>query len=326
MKAKTSRMGRNNRKDAFGRVPQRRKNYFIRSLKKSKFAPSRTRLPTWRCILKNYHKMTTAASLPRKVTLRAKLDILRSKPIPAVIGLAFTFVPLLIGLILAVVFAWAGNDVPRVDYEAIDEGGKDYRAKVTAIEIQHSIRINGVSPAIISYTYLEGGKETASRSRILSKDALSRLEVGDTLRIRALSGESFIKDIEPYSFSVAPFLLFPIPFLILGGFSLLYTLRRLKAEVSLYEYGDIIKAKVIAVTPRSGTPLYNFGSGLDIHYEYEIPGVGKRFGQSFARDISFMSGHNDGSVAIFVSKQDTGRSSIVPRKEAARSGWGIGFD
>jgi len=165
---------------------------------------------------------------PREVKLSTKLNILKKKRIPMLFGFLFTLIPLFLVIVLSIVFSSIENDTPEIDYDLINSQGKERTAVIKDIETQYNVTINGVHPTIISYKYSENGKEIESKYKVLEERKIEKFEIGSNLEIKELNGNSIVKDLKPYDFSTGFFLLFPIPFLIIGLPFLIYSLLNLK--------------------------------------------------------------------------------------------------
>lgn len=264
---------------------------------------------------------------PRKVKFSTKLNILKKNPIPMLFGFLFTLIPLFLVIVLSIVFSSIGNDTPEIDYDLINSQGKERTAVITDIETQYNVTINGVHPTIISYKYSENGKEIESKYKVLEERKIKKLEIGSNLEIKELNGNSIIKDLKPYDFSTGFFLLFPIPFLIIGLPFLIYSLLNLKKEVKLFKFGKVSKGKIVSMMPKSGLPVSNVGQGIIVHYEYETRNGNKIIGESFTTDFSIMSDKKkDDLIPIFVSNENDEKSCVIPKLESLRNGWNIDFE
>ncbi|OUS11097.1 hypothetical protein A9Q93_11955 [Nonlabens dokdonensis] len=264
---------------------------------------------------------------PRKVTFSTILNILKKKPIPMLFGFLFTLLPLFLVIILSIVFSSIGNDTPKVDYELINSQGRENTAIITDIETQYNVTINGVHPTIISYKYSDNGKEIESKYKVLEDRKIEKLEIGNDIKIKELNGSSIVKDLKPYGFSTGFFLIFPIPFLIIGLPFLIYSLLNLKKELKLYKLGKVSKGKIVSMMPKSGLPVSNVGQGIIVHYEYETRNGNKIIGESFTTDFSIMSDKKKGDlIPIFVSNENDEKSCVVPKLQSLRNGWNINFE
>ncbi|MFI2743372.1 hypothetical protein ACG2LH_11580 [Zhouia sp. PK063] len=261
---------------------------------------------------------------PRKVKFSTILNLLKKKPIPMLFGFLFTLIPLFLVIVLSIVFSSFGNDTPEIDYELINTQGKEITAEITDIETQYNVTINGVHPTIISYKYLENGNEVHSKYKVLEERKIANLEIGDNVDIKELNGNSILKGLKPYDFSTGFFLLFPIPFLIIGLPFLIYSILNMKKELNLYKFGKVNKGKIISMMPKSGLPFSNVGQGIIIHYEYESRNGNKIIGESFTTDFSIMSDKKkDDFTPIFVSTENENKSCIVSKLDSLRNGWNI---
>lgn len=263
---------------------------------------------------------------PRKVKFSTILNTLKKKPIPMLFGFLFTLIPLFLVIILTIVFSSLGKDIPKVDYDLINSKGIETTAEITDIETQYNVTINGVHPTIISYKYSKNGKEIQSKYKALEERKIEKLEIGDNLEVKELNGNSIVKDLKPYDFSTGFFLLFPIPFLIIGLPFLIYSIYNLKKELKLYKFGKVSKGKIISMISKSGLPVSNVGQGIIVHYEYETRSGKKIIGESFTTDFSIMSDKKkDDFVPIFVSTENDEKSCVVPKLQSLRNNWNIEF-
>ena len=263
---------------------------------------------------------------PRKVKLSTKLNILKRKPIPMLFGFLFTLIPLFLVIVLSIVFSSIGNDTPEIDYELINSQGKEKTAEITDIETQYNVTINGVHPTIISYKYSDNGKEIESKYKVLEERKIENLEIGNDIEIKEYEAKSIIVDLEPYDFGTGFFLLFPIPFLIIGLPFLLYSLHHLRKELKLYKDGVLEQGKIVSMIPKSGLPVSNVGQGVIVHYEYETNGQ-KIMGESMTTDFSIMSNKKkEDLIPIFISSDDRQKSCVVPKLESLRNNWKIEFE
>lgn len=266
-------------------------------------------------------------STPRKVKLSTKLSILKKKPIPMLFGFLFTLIPLFLVILLWIVFSSIGNDTPSVDIDLINSKGTIKIARITDLETQYNITINGVHPTIINYSYDDNGQLVNSKYRVLEERKIENLEIGNDIEIKEHEGNSVIIGLKPYDFGMGFFLLFPIPFLIIGLPFLIYSILNLKKELKLYKFGKVSKGKIISMIPKSGLPVSNVGQGIIIHYEYETRNGNKLIGESFTDDFSIMNDKKkDDYVPILVSSENDNNSCIVPKLESLRNGWNIDFE
>lgn len=266
-------------------------------------------------------------NVSRKVKFSTKLNILKKKPIAMYFGFLFTLIPVFLVIVFLIVFTSIGNDTPEIDYNLINSQGKERTAVITDIETQYNVTINGVHPTIISYKYADNGKTVESKYKVLEERKIEYLEIGDDLVIKELNGSSIVKDFKPYDFSTGFFLLFPIPFLIIGLPFLIYSLLNFKNELKLYKYGKVSKAKILSMMPKSGIPFSNLGQGIIVHYEYETRNGKKIIGESFTTDFSIMSDKKkDDLIPIFVSNENNEKSCVVPKLESLRNAWNIDFE
>lgn len=242
------------------------------------------------------------------------------------IGLPLTLIPTFVVTVLVIAFSSIGNDTPSVDFELINSKGTNKTAQITDYETQYNITINEVHPTIIYYSYEDNGQLTHSSYRVLEERKIENYEIGTRIEIKEYEGSSIIVGLKPYDFGMDFFLLFPIPFLIIGLPFLLYATFRLRSELKLYKTGELSQGKIVSMIPKSGLPVSNFGQAVIVHYEYEKNGQ-KIIGESITTDLSIISDKKKGDITpIFVSTDDQRKSCIVPKLESLRNNWNIEFE
>ena len=128
---------------------------------------------------------------------------------------------------------------PKVDYDLINEKGKEHTAMIVAIETQHNITINGIHPTIISYKYDINGTKTTAKYKVLEERRIAKLHIGKSIAIKTFNGSSIIKDLKPYNFPIWLFLLIPLSLLLIGLPFLIYAILKLKKELELYKFGNV---------------------------------------------------------------------------------------
>lgn len=263
---------------------------------------------------------------PRQVKSSTIFNTLKKRPIQMLIGFVFTLIPIFLVIILTLVFSSIGKDIPAVDYELIDSKGEEVTAKISDLETQYNITINGVHPTIISYSYQKNGQKFNSKYLVLEERKIQNLEIGSQVAIKEFEGNTIIKGLKPYEFLTGFFLLFPIPFLIIGLPFLIFSLYHLRKELRLYKYGQVQRGQIVSMIPKAGLPVSNVGQGVIVHYEYETNGK-KTMGESLSSDFSIISNNQKGDfIPIFVSTENSEKSCIVPKLEAMRNNWKIEFE
>jgi hypothetical protein len=264
---------------------------------------------------------------PRKVKFSTIWRVLKKKPVSMIFGIMFTLMPIVIVIILSIVFSSIGNDTPKVDYDLINENGKEVTAEITDIETQYNVTINGVHPTIISYRYEENGKQRGSKYKVLEQRKIAQMEIGDDLEIKVFEGSSIIKGLKPYDFPFGLFMLIPLPFLLMGSPFLIYAIVHLKRELKLYKLGKVAQGKIVSLIPKPGLPLSNIGRGVYVHYLYQTSNGNKITGESISTDQSLLFDKNIGDIIpIFISQEDESKSCMVPKLAAFRNGWDIPFE
>ncbi|MFL1013690.1 hypothetical protein [Flavisericum labens] len=263
---------------------------------------------------------------PRRVKFSTIFNTLKKRPIPMLIGFLFTLIPVFLVIVLTVVFSTLGNETPSVDFDLVNSKGEGKTAKITDLETQYNITINGVHPTIIHYTYQDDGQIINSKYRVLEERKINNLEIGDDIEIKEFEGSSIIEGLKPYEFGIGFILFIPIPFLIIGLPFLIYSLFHLRKEIRLYKNGELEQGKIVSMIPKSGLPISNIGQGVIVHYEYVINGR-KTMGESMTTDFSVLGNKQKGDlIPIFVSTENPEKSCIVPKLEALRNNWNIEFE
>lgn len=264
---------------------------------------------------------------PRNVKLSTKLEILKKKPIPALIGFLFTLLPVFFALLFTIIFSSIGNDIPKIDYDLINTQGKEIIAKITDIDTQYNITINEVHPTIISYKYLKNNKEFESKYQVLEERKIEKFDLGNEIKIKELNGKTIIKGLKPYEFSFGFFLLSLIPLLVIGLPFLIYSISKLKKEIKLYKYGKVGSGKIISMIPKSGLSVSNVGQGIIVHYQYTNNYGKEIIGESFTTDFSILNDKKkDDYAPIFISTENDSESCLISKLQSLRNNWNIKFE
>ncbi|MFA8435304.1 MAG: hypothetical protein ACEPOZ_12370 [Marinifilaceae bacterium] len=262
--------------------------------------------------------------LPRKVRTSTIINILKKKPIPMLCGFLFTVIPVLLVTILTAVFSSMGNDT--IDYDQINTHGKEIAGEITDLETKYNVTINGVHPTIVSYKYRVQGTEIESKYKVLEDRSIIDLKIGQTVRVKELNGNSIIAGVRPSDFSMGFLFLIPIPFLLIGLPFLIYSVIQMRKELKIYKYGEVSRGKIVSMIPKSGIPIFNWGLGTIVHYEYETKN-GTRIGESFTTDLSIICNKKrEDTIPIFVLNKMDERTCLVPQLESFRNNWAIEFE
>lgn len=266
-------------------------------------------------------------NISRKVKFSTVINTLKKKPIPMLFGFLFTLLPFFFAILFGIIFSSIGNDTPEINYNLINENGKEIKAEITNIETQYNLTINGVHPTIISYQYIVENNTLNSKYKVLEETKIEKFNVGSIIEIKELDGKTIIKNIEPYEFVSSIFLFALLPFLIIGILFLIYSLTKMNKELKLYKYGKLESGKIISMIPKQGFSVLNIGQGIIIHYEYKTSNNEKIIGESFTTDFSIISDKKkDEFTPIFVSSENEEKSCIVPKLQSLRNNWNIKFE
>lgn len=263
----------------------------------------------------------------RNIKFSTLIYILKKKPIFLIIGIAFTFIPLIPILIFTLAFSAFSNDAPEIDYELVDEKGQERNAWVSELKVLRNTTFNGVHPTIISYSYMVNGLDKESKYKVLEEEKIADLEVGSQIQIKEYQGQSFIVGLEAFSVPIHFIWMMMIPLFGLGFIFLGISIYKMNKEKKLYQYGLVSYGRIISMTRKSGVPISGIGNGVVVGYEYETPQGKKVLGKSFTNNKSLLySKKINETLPIFVSKEKPEESCLVPQWEAIKNKWDIKFD
>ncbi|MDR6762837.1 hypothetical protein J2Y38_003055 [Flavobacterium sp. 2755] len=110
-------------------------------------------------------------------------------------------------------------------YNEIEVKGVNIIGTVINIKQNLNITINNDHPTVISYKFKWKGNELNSKFRTLDNDKIVNLKINDTLQIKYLNGESKVAGLDPFAFSITPFLMIPLPFFIIGLSLIFFSLK-----------------------------------------------------------------------------------------------------
>ena len=252
------------------------------------------------------------------------MELIKKRSMLLQMGAIFSLVGIAIGLVFLIVFPMLGHNIPEVDYLSINDKGETSTGTITNIETQYNLTINNQHPSIISYKFLADGKAFESKFKTLSPDQVDRMEVGDTIPIKYLNGESIITSLEPFSFHFGMFFIIPSVFLLTGFPCLMLLIYQTRNEIRLLKFGTITEAEVISMTHKPGLPISKMGQGVQIHYQYKTNYNRTYLDHCFTSDLSMLNTIKQGDIIkIFVSPEDESKSVLIPRLEAVRNNWRI---
>ncbi|MDW3196875.1 MAG: hypothetical protein R8G66_31150 [Cytophagales bacterium] len=139
------------------------------------------------------------------------------------------------------------------------------------------------------------------------------MKIGDDIEIKYLNEHSMIVGLEPFEFPFEAQMML-MPFLTLGLIMAILLYLRIRKTLSLYNYGVVKSAELIAMNVQRGLPITGIGQGAKVHYQYETTTGMKVLGKSFTNDHSLLNGMKQGDmINIFVSEIDESKSCLIPK-------------
>ncbi len=235
--------------------------------------------------------------------------------------LLFAFQGIVFALLLFIPLSLMMNSLrsnfPFVENDKkIQTDGIKANAVLTNIKGIDNIIINGNNPQILTYEFNFNEQKVESRFSVFAPEKTDILKTGDIISIKHLNGKSIPTEFEQYSFNM-DFIYYIAAFLLLIGLILCYLLySRISKEISLYQTGRIMDAKIISISHNKGFTFSKFGSSMDVHYEYRN-NVAKSRTNNFALTNNKSIGD---SIKILVS-QDGNSSCLYPELIARTNGW-----
>lgn len=257
----------------------------------------------------------------RKVTLPTLFKLIADKKPYSTIGIIFTALAI---VFLIIAFTTALGDDDGYDYETILQKGVEMQAEIIDVESQESVKINGESPVIITYTYTDNGKAVTDEFKTLDLYKAGLLIEEGNLKIRVYNGQSAITGLEPFDFPYLIFLAIPIPFLIIGLIFLFIAVKPALRTYKLYKNGIVKEAEVYAITSIAGLPISNAGRKVSVDYVYAGRSGNKLYGNTVSTDFTLLFKVKAGdAVKIFVSETDETQSTLVPEDIARKNNWKV---
>ncbi|MDF1695464.1 MAG: hypothetical protein P1U56_06515 [Saprospiraceae bacterium] len=267
------------------------------------------------------------SNIPRKVPFSTIIKLIKTKPIPTIIGTAFTGISILVFIAFSIFFNPLMSDDSIVDYDLINKQGIATTAIITDIEVQKNISINRVHPYIIYYTYSQDGVKFDSQYRTLSENKAKGLTIGDEIQIKTLEGNSVIQNLKPFRFPTEFLKYIPLVFFLIGLPFLIYAFYTLQKEIMLYKNGRVAKGKIISMIQKKSIPISNAALGVFVQYQYTSRSGHNLTGESFTSDHSILNENEKGDfIPIFISENNEENSTIVPKLESIKNNWNIKFD
>lgn len=257
---------------------------------------------------------------PRTVSFATKINILKENIPAAFIGFIFT----LVGTTLFFVFLSIEDDTPKVDYELISLEGKETLAQITDIEIQYNTRVNGVHPTIISYKYVDNGKEVHTKFKTLAERKVRLLKIGAEIPIKIVDGQSIIKDLKPFNAAYLKYI--PLIITIIGVPFLIFAIYKFQRKLQLYKYGDISFGEILSMIHKGGFRKSRTKRGITVQYRYKTTKGKSIIGKALIYDFAILKDKKEGDfLPIFISTEEEEKSCMIPKVEAYRNDWDVEF-
>ncbi|RED92213.1 hypothetical protein [Marinoscillum furvescens] len=251
-------------------------------------------------------------------------SLMKKRPIHFIYSLVAIILPLFVTSIFILVLSLINSDIPNVDEKYLINNGTYVEGKVTKIESQQNVTINGQNPMLVSYQYSAGDSIANGIFRTLDPKALEQLDTGVAVTVSYDGGGSVLVDFEPFHFPVRIIVLVVCPIFFIGLISSGLLYLRIKKELHLYRFGEVGSAEVTSVTSNSILPFPFFKHLWHVHYRYESADGSSLEGVSITDDQSFKNKVQQGDqVQIFLSKSDYSKSCLIPKLEAVRNGWDL---
>lgn len=258
---------------------------------------------------------------PRPVKFRTIFDTLRIRSVLLHLGIVFS----LFGGFSVVMMTTIQFDdgVSSVDYSYVKEHGRTAVGTITEIVKQDNVRINEQHPYVISYNYILNDTNWESKFKTLDYGKVSHMNVGDTIQVKHLEGESVIPSLEPCYFSLDWFMFFPLGLALTGLTCLGLLVYFTRRQLYLYRFGIVLEAELVSMTYKLNKTISGT-STVEVYYRYQT-GHGEPLLRSCrSRDVSLLNTLKQGDcVKIFVSPEDDSKSTMVPNLEVVRNGWKI---
>lgn len=213
------------------------------------------------------------------------------------------------------------NSFPYVEnVKEIKTNGENKNAILTDIELIKNVTINGNNPTILTYEFDINGQKSVSKFSVFDPEKTKDLKEGNTIPIKYLNGKSIPTGYEQYSFNmVLPYYVGGIVFII-GLFFYILLYSRIKKEIDLYKAGRIKQGKIICINKNKGFMFTNFGSSIDVQYEYDINGT-KQIGKSRTNNFELTNNKAIGDTVRILISRDGKNSCLYPEIIAKTHEW-----
>ncbi len=208
------------------------------------------------------------------------------------------------------------------DYESLLAEGKSTKGILEGIDIVYNVNVNNEHPAIITYSYGNGGNTVIDKYQTFAPDKIELLEIGQEVEVRFSDQSSVLVDFPPYAFPVhligLIFLIFPaigLPFLII----LIYQVSN---ELKLYRKGNLTRAVVLSMDTNKGLAFTDFGKSKSVTYEFTEESGKSHIGTSRTSDFSITGKKQIGDeVKVLVLPDHPSKSCLWPVQLAEKLNW-----
>jgi len=262
----------------------------------------------------------------RNVNVSLFLKLLKGWRPFGILGLVFTCLALFVLLPITIVISTSINE-PYQNYNAEDivKNGIEKQAVITDIKTISNVSVNNANPVELTYNYDLAGKNITDKFMTIDLDKVNRMNIGDTVPIKAYNNESVITILEPFSFPIYLFLLLPGGFLLIGSIFLLIGLVPALKNFRLYKYGVLREATLVATSPYTYSMSYrNVQQVIKLEYSFKGRNGETIYGNSITNDFLMFNEKKLGdTIKIFVDANDESKNVIAPRVEALKYNWNI---
>jgi hypothetical protein len=262
--------------------------------------------------------------MDRLVSRKTKWEVLKKRPIPLLIGLCGTLIPLFLSSVLFVVFSSIENSSGgEVNYDEVVTQGRLTAGKIIKTEIIENISINNQHPIEVTYQFERDGKNSTSTVQTLDSVIVSELQQKTNIDIKFLDNESIVVGLMPYSFGMGHIYLFPLPFLMIALPFLFFATSKARKEINLFKYGVVREARILEMRRKAGLPVSGIGEGVVVYYQYLMDSGKENLAESQITSHILNEKKSGDVIKIFVDPNDDSSSCIISKLEDVRNGWNV---
>lgn len=261
----------------------------------------------------------------RTVGLQTIVDLLKQRPLYLIAGLIITLGSFAVGSLMIFLSLKIGSTIPDIDYDLINEKGKEATAVISGIRTRYDITINDEHPSIIHFIYPVGKREVYARYHVFAPDVVEEMVEGDSIDIKYYGNKSIIVGLKPLSFLPTGMLIRIMAIFFTAGITILVLLfLKVRKQVALYRDGIITNARVLSMTSQTNSSIFSGWKGMAVRYEYTTTLGQAVVGESLTKDLFIFNTIRQGDIIkIFVSHTNEAKSCMIPRLEEVRNGWKI---